>query len=81
MKAEHAEFSNKLGRLQQPLDDLATIGDEGSGAASGPPLAVRCNDASNASFRWFVVEKNAPASVYLDVDEFGCKDCLSGKLD
>src|SRR6478672_5442161 len=82
MKAEHAgNFQTSLGDCSQSLDDLVTIGDEGRQAASGTPLAVRCNDTSNAGFRWFVVEKNAPASVYLDVDESGCKDRLSGKLD
>ena len=42
---------------------------------------MRLDDASNASLRWLVVEKNAPASVDLDVDESGCKDRVCGKVD
>ena len=82
MKAEHAgNLQTSLGDCSQPLDDLAAIGDEGRQAARGPPLAVRLSDTSNASFRRLIVEKNASASVHLDVDESGGKDHLSGKGD
>jgi len=82
MKAEHAgNLQTRLGNCSQSLDDLAAIGDEGWQAARGPPLAVRLSDASNASFRRLIVEKNASASVHLDVDESRGKDHLSGKGD
>ena len=82
MKAENAgNLQTSLGDCSQSLDDLAAIGDEGRQAARGPLLAVRLNDASNASLRWLVVEKNAPASVHLDVDESRCKDRVCGKVD
>src|SRR5262245_42660729 len=82
MKAEHAgNFEARLSCCSQSLDDLAAIGDEGWQAARGPRLAVRRDDASNTSLRWLFVEKNAPASIHLNVDESGCKDRMSGKLD
>ena len=57
MKAENAgNLQASLGDCRQSLDDLAAIGDEGRQAARGPLLAVRLNDASNASLRWLVVE-------------------------
>ena len=82
MKAENAgNLQASRGDGSQSLDDLTAIGDEGRQAARGPRVAVRLNDASNASFRWVVVEKNAPASVHLDVDESGCEDRICGKVD
>jgi hypothetical protein len=42
---------------------------------------MRINDAPNAGFRRLVVEKDAPASIHLDVDESGGKDRLGREAD
>src|SRR5262249_55070379 len=82
MKAENARnLQTSHADCNQPLNDLAAIGAEGGPGASGPPLGGGCNDASNAGLRWRVIEKDAPASVHLYVDESGCKDRVCGKLD
>src|SRR5215468_6340641 len=70
-----------LSRCRQMLDDLASIGDEGRQAACGPCFAVCLNDASNACLRWLVIEKDATASIYLDVDESGGQNRIWRKSD
>jgi hypothetical protein len=82
MKAEHTgNLQTSLGDCCQSIEDLAAIGDEGRQAARGPLLAVRLNDLLNASLCWLVVEKNAAASVHLDVNESGCKDRVCRQAD
>src|SRR3954467_4961856 len=77
MKSENAgNLQTSLGDCGQSLDDLGAIADEGRQAPRGPRLAMRFDDAPHAGFRWLIVEKNASASVHLDVDESGCKDCI-----
>ena len=82
MKAEYAgNLKACLSSRGQPLDDLASIGDECRQTPRGSPLSVRLNDASNASLSWLVVEKNAAASVHLKVDESGRQNRICRKPD
>src|SRR5215475_352733 len=82
MKAEYpGNLEAGLSRCRQLLDDLAPIGDKGRQAARGPCLAVCLDDASNACLRWLVIEKDATASIYLDVDESGRENRIRWKAD